>query len=113
MSANQWYNPLHKEEYRMSEEKKAEIYGCLIREFRELRTDVAASHSEVKQIGENFIGLGDCLVKRPGSHCVDKQSFQADTSTLLGLLRQYDALVTRLADKEVELLKYGPVPRFD
>src|ERR1035441_1230797 len=54
-------------------------------------TRLNSSHSLYDALPIYFIGLGDCLVKRPGSHCVDKQSFQADTSTLLGLLRQYDA----------------------
>jgi hypothetical protein len=97
----------------MSEERKDQTYGRLIREFRELQTDVAASDSELKRIGENFIGLGDCLVKRPGLHCLDEPNFQADTSALLGLLRQHDALVTRLTGKEAELLTHGPIPRFD
>jgi hypothetical protein len=97
----------------MTEEKKDEVYGGLVREYREIIRDIAACSSELKRIGENFKGLGTDLIDRPGALALDKGSFDADVAAMPTLLMQYSELIVKRADKQSELEKFGPLPRFD
>jgi len=97
----------------MTEEKKDEIYGRLVREYREILTDLAACGSELKRIGENFKALGDDLIDRPGALALDKPRFDADVANMPKLLTQYSELAAKRADKQAELAKFGPLPSFN
>ena len=97
----------------MAEEKQDEIYGRLTQEYQEILTKLAACNAELKRIGESFKQLGMDMIDPPGSLAIDQASFNADVALTPVLVVQYSELAAKKADKQVELEKFGPLPRSD
>src|ERR1039457_6298352 len=99
-----------REEGYMTDQKKDEIYGRLVREYRESLADLAACSSELKRIGENFKALGIDLIDRPGALSLDRPSVDADVALVPELLAQYSELLDKKRAKQTELEKFGLPP---
>ena len=106
-----WY-PSVSERY-MTEEKQAEIYGRLVREYQEILAEFAACGAELRRIGENFKTLGTDMIARPGELAIDQVSFNADVAVTPRLLAQYAELAAKRTSKQAELENFGPQPRSD
>jgi hypothetical protein len=96
----------------MTEEKQDEIYAPLIQEYQEIVTKLAACTAELKRIGESFKRLGTDMIDPPGSLAMDQASFNADVALTPVLIVQYSELAAKKADKQADLEKFGPLPRF-
>jgi hypothetical protein len=97
----------------MTEAKKDEIYGRLVRQYRDILGNLAACESELERVGKNFKALGADLIDRPGALVLDKPNFDADVVLTPTLLDQYSELDKERADKQLELEKFGPLPNFN
>jgi hypothetical protein len=97
----------------MTEEKQDDIYGRLVREYREILAEFAACGDELRRIGENFKTLGTDMIARPGELAIDQVSFNADVAITPRLLAQYAELAAKRTSKQAELENFGPLPRSD
>jgi hypothetical protein len=97
----------------MTEEKQGEIYGRLVREYREILTELAACSAELKRIGENFKELGTDMIDQPEALAIDQVSFNADVAITPRLLARYAELAATRTSKQAELENFGPLPRSD
>jgi hypothetical protein len=96
----------------MTQEKRDEIYERLIQEYQEILTKLAACSAELRRIGESFRRLGTDMIDPTGSLAIDQASFNADVVITPVLIVQYSELAAKKADKQAELEKFGPLPRF-
>ena len=53
------------------------------------------------------------MIDRPDPLAIDQASFNADVAITPVLVVQYAELAAKKADKQAELEKFGPLPRFD
>ena len=97
----------------MTEEEQGEIYGRLVREYREILTELAACGAELKRIGENFKELGTDMIDQPEALAIDRVSFNADVAITPRLLARYAELAAKRTSKQAELENFGPLPRSD
>jgi hypothetical protein len=96
----------------MTKEKQDEIYGSLVRDYREILSELAACSAELKRIGENFKALGTDMIDQSEPLAIDQVSFNADVAVTPRLLAQYSELIAARASKRAELENFGPLPRF-
>jgi hypothetical protein len=97
----------------MTEEKQAETYGRLVREYQQILADSAACGAELRRIGENFKTLGTEMIARPGELAIDQVSLNADVAVTPRLLAEYAELAAKRTGKQAELENFGPLPRSD
>jgi hypothetical protein len=96
----------------LTEEKQEEIYGRMIREYQEILTKLASCTAELKRIGESYTRLGTDMIDPREVLAIDQASFNADVAITPVLIVQYSELAAKKADKQAELEKFGPLPRF-
>jgi hypothetical protein len=97
----------------MTEEKQDEIYARLVREYREILTELAACSAELKRIGENFKALGTDMIDQSEALAIDQVSFNADVAVTPRLLAQFSELAAKRTGKQAELENFGSLPRSD
>ena len=52
------------------------------------------------------------MIDPPGSLAIDQANFNADVALTPVLIVQYSELAAKKADKQADLEKFGPLPRF-
>jgi recombinational DNA repair ATPase RecF len=90
---------------------KDEAYDQLVREYKELLTNLDASNTELKTIGQDFIEFGKDIINKRGTLSFDKESIDSDVSRVMALIHKHDELIGKKQEMEKRLDGFGPLPK--
>jgi hypothetical protein len=91
---------------------KDEVYDGLLREYKEVVADLAASNAELKKIGQDFIEFGKDIINSRRALSFDKESIDLDVSRVMALIHKHDELIGKREEIEKQLAEFGPLPKF-